>query len=124
MITYGESGFADQVTSDNPEAGNTNDLIMHAELHSDGRKVLFGADVSPEMTITPGNDTAVSITGDSSILEDVQNYWRQLEEGAEVMMPLDSAPWGATFASFATSLAPFGCLTSKPNVTQTNLNGL
>lgn len=97
MITYGESGFADQVTSDNPEAGNTNDLIMHAELHSDGRKVLFGADVSPEMTITPGNDTAVSITGDSSILEDVQNYWRQLEEGAEVMMPLASAPWGATF---------------------------
>lgn len=56
LMTYGESGFADQA------GGNhwSNEWIMHGELYDAGRKVLFGADV-PQNVSSPQATTLLSL---------------------------------------------------------------
>ncbi|KKO85418.1 glyoxalase [Corynebacterium ulcerans] len=93
LMTYGESGFADQ-------AGGSewsNDWIMHGELRDAGRKVLFGADVPPERELVAGDDTVIALTGGVDARTEIEAQWEALSQGAEIHMPLETAPWGASF---------------------------
>lgn len=89
LMTYGESGFAEQ-------AGGS-DWIMHGELRDAGRKVLFGADVPPERELVAGDDTVVALTGGADARTEIEGQWEALSQGAEIHMPLETAPWGASF---------------------------
>ncbi|QQU25750.1 VOC family protein [Corynebacterium ulcerans] len=93
LMTYGESGFAEQ-------AGGSewsSDWIMHGELRDAGRKVLFGADVPPERELVAGDDTVVALTGGADARTEIEGQWEALSQGAEIHMPLETAPWGASF---------------------------
>lgn len=93
LMTYGESGFAEQ-------AGGSewsSDWIMHGELCDAGRKVLFGADVPPERELVSGDDTVVALTGGADARTEIEGQWEALSQGAEIHMPLETAPWGASF---------------------------
>lgn len=108
LMTYGESGFAEQ-------AGGSewsSDWIMHGELRDAGRKVLFGADVPPERELVSGDDTVVALTGGADARTEIEGQWEALSQGAEIHMPLETAPWGASFGQLRDRWARCGCLIS------------
>lgn len=108
LMTYGESGFAEQ-------AGGSewsSDWIMHGELRDAGRKVLFGADVPPERELVSGDDTVVALTGGADARTEIEGQWEALSQGAEIHMPLETAPWGVSFGQLRDRLARCGCLIS------------
>jgi PhnB protein len=71
------------------------DKIMHAMLATENGMVLMAADTSPGMPYNPGNNIAISLSGDNE--EELKGYWSKLSVGAKIAMPLDKAPWGDTF---------------------------
>ena len=84
--TFGEYGAADA-----PEA----DKIMHAQLETDNGFTLMGADTPPGMEHNPGNNIAVSLSGDDA--DELRGYWGKLSEGGAVSMPLEKQMWGDEF---------------------------
>lgn len=92
VLTFGEIHTAEEV-------GDQLDKVMHAELMVDDRILLFGADIPPGMEVTHGEDTPLSLTGPNSAEAELRGYWDQLAAGAEITMPLEPVPWGATFGA-------------------------
>ncbi len=84
--TYGEFG-----AQDTPDA----DKIMHSQLETDNGFTLMGADTPPGMEHRPGNDVAVSLSGDDA--EQQRRWWDLLSEGGEVSVPLERQMWGDVF---------------------------
>jgi PhnB protein len=84
--TFGEYG-----AESSPEA----DKIMHALLETDSGFVLMGADTPPGMEHNPGDNIAVSLSGDDA--DELRGYWEKLSDGATVTMPLEKQMWGDEF---------------------------
>ena len=86
MNTFGEFGAQDAPDPDN---------IMHGQLETDRGFTLMGADTPPGTEHTPGNNIAVSLSGDDA--DDLRRYWEGLSEGGMVTVPLEKQMWGDEF---------------------------
>ncbi len=86
LNTFGEFGPPDA-----PGA----DKIMHGQLETDGGFTLMGADTPPGTEHQPGNNIAVSLSGDDA--EQLRGYWAKLTEGGAVSVPLEPQMWGDEF---------------------------
>ena len=86
MNTFGEYGAADT-----PEA----DKIMHAQLDTASGFTLMGADTPPHVTHNPGDNIAVSLSGDDG--DELRGYWKQLSDGGDISVPLEKQMWGDEF---------------------------
>ena len=86
LNTFGEFGPPDA-----PGA----DKIMHGQLETDGGFTLMGADTPPGTEHEPGNNMAVSLSGDDS--GELQGYWEKLSDGGTTTIPLEKQMWGDEF---------------------------
>jgi PhnB protein len=86
VSTFGEFG-----TPDAPEA----DKVMHGMLETTSGFTLMGADTPPGMDFTPGNNMAVSLSGNDG--DELRGYWDKLSEGGAVSVPLEKQMWGDEF---------------------------
>jgi PhnB protein len=69
--------------------------IMHGMLETERGFTLMGADTPPGMEHQPGNNIAVSLSGDDDA--ELRGYWEQLSDGGTVTMPLEKQMWGDVF---------------------------
>jgi PhnB protein len=86
LNTFGESGAPD------PDIA---DQIMHAMLETDSGYTLMGADTPPGMEYNPGDNVAVSLSGDDG--NELRGYWKKLSDGGTVAVPLEKQMWGDEF---------------------------
>jgi PhnB protein len=84
LNTFGEFGAEEQA-----------DGIMHAMLETSSGYTIMGADTPPGQPHEPGNNIAVSLSGDDG--NELRGYWEQLSAGGTVMMPLEKQMWGDEF---------------------------
>ncbi len=71
------------------------DKIMHGMLVVDNGMTLMISDTPPGMPYNPGANISISLSGDNE--EELKGYWNKLSDGANIVVPLDKAPWGDTF---------------------------
>ncbi|MFD0368150.1 VOC family protein [Streptomyces sp. NPDC059071] len=71
------------------------DKIMHGMLETDRGFTLMGADQPPGMEHRPGNNYAVSLSGDDA--DELRGYWEKLSSGGNVSVPLEKQMWGDVF---------------------------
>jgi PhnB protein len=86
LNTYGEFGAQDSSHADK---------IMHGRLESAGGFTLMGADTPPGVQHNPGNNMAVSLSGDDT--DELRGYWEKLSDGGTVSVPLEKQMWGDEF---------------------------
>jgi PhnB protein len=86
LNTFGELGGQDAPNPDN---------IMHAMLETDSGFTLMGSDTPPGMEHDPGNNFAVSLSGDDG--DELRGYWEQLCGDGAVTVPLEKQMWGDEF---------------------------
>ena len=86
LTTFGEYG-----QPESPAA----DKIMHGILETDSGYALMGADTPPGMEHNPGNNIAVSLSGDDG--DELRGYWDKLSSGGTVAVPLEKQMWGDEF---------------------------
>lgn len=86
LSTFGELG-----AQDSPGA----DKIMHGMLETDSGFTLMGADTAPGMEYNPGDNVAVSLSGDDA--DELRGYWQKLSDGGTVSVPLEQQVWGDEF---------------------------
>jgi PhnB protein len=84
--TFGEYGQADA-----PHA----DKIMHGMLETPSGFTLMAADTPPGMPHNPGDNIAISLSGDDG--DELRGYWQQLSDGGSVGVPLEKQMWGDEF---------------------------
>jgi PhnB protein len=84
--TFGEYG--DQSS---PDA----DKIMHSQLETDSGFTLMGSDTPAGMPYNPGDNIAVSLSGDDA--DALRGYWAKLSDGGNVSVPLEKQMWGDEF---------------------------
>ena len=84
--TFGEYGDPGA-----PEA----DKIMHGSLETDAGFTLMGADNPPGNDHRPGNDIAISLSGDDA--DELRGYWERLADAGTVAVPLEKQMWGDEF---------------------------
>ena len=68
---------------------------MHGNLENDRGFTLMGADNAPGTKMNPGDNMAVSLSGDDG--DDLRGYWNKLSDGGTVTMPLEKQMWGDEF---------------------------
>ncbi len=83
--------FAEFGDKDAPHA----DKIMHGMLETDSGFTLMGADTPPGMEYDPGNNFAISLSGDDEA--ELRGYWDGLCEGGNVTVALEKQMWGDLF---------------------------
>ncbi|GAA2111874.1 VOC family protein [Microlunatus panaciterrae] len=88
LSTFGEFG-----DKDSPQA----DKIMHGMLVTDKDFALMAADTPAGMSHNPGDNVAVSLSGDDA--DDLRGYWAKLSEGGTVSVPLEKQMWGDEFGA-------------------------
>jgi len=86
LNTFGEFGAPDSPGADN---------IMHAMLETDSGFALMGADTQPEMELNPGDNIAVSLSGDDG--DELRGYWEKLSGSGSVSVTLEKQMWGDEF---------------------------
>jgi PhnB protein len=86
LNTFGESGAPDI-----PDP----DQIMHGQLETESGFTLMCADTPPGMEHAPGNNMAVSLSGDAA--DELRGYWDKLCDGGEVSVPMEKQMWGDEF---------------------------
>ncbi len=86
LNTFGEIGGLE-----GPDA----DEIMHSMLETPAGYTLMGADTPPGGEHKPGNNIAVSLSGDDA--EELRGYWDALSADGTVTMPLEKQMWGDEF---------------------------
>ena len=70
------------------------DKIMHAQLEADDIR-LMAADTPSSMEYQPGTNFNLSLSGEDEAV--LRGYFEKLQDGGQVVMPLEKAPWGDTF---------------------------
>jgi PhnB protein len=86
LSTFGELGGED---TPNP------DKIMHGMLETDSGFTLMCADTPPGMEHEPGNNFAVSLSGDDG--DELRGFWEQLSGDGIVTVALEKQVWGDEF---------------------------
>jgi PhnB protein len=86
LNTFGEYG-----AQDSPDA----DKIMHGQLETDNGFTLMGADTPAGMQHNPGDNIAISLSGDEA--NALRGYWEKLSDGGTVSVPLEKQMWGDEF---------------------------
>lgn len=71
--------------------------VMHASLEAPNDVHLMASDLPPGMDHQPGNNVAVSLSGDDG--DELRRYWSGLSDGGTVTMPLERQMWGDDFGS-------------------------
>lgn len=90
FLTFGEG-----LGETNPDLASQ---IMHSSLYLDRGLHLMGADVPPGMPMTSNGTISLSSDdADGRDAEKLGSWWEQLLRDADVMMPLEQAPWGDKF---------------------------
>ncbi len=89
--TLALSSYGDFGQKDAPEA----EKVMHGMLETSSGFTLMGADVPPGMEHSPGNNFAVSLSGDDDA--ELRGYWEKLSAGGSVSVPLEKQMWGDVF---------------------------
>jgi PhnB protein len=97
------------------EAGDQGDKVMHAELIINGRKVLFAADAPGGDAPQKGEGTPLSITGGPAQAEQIREHWERLAEGGTIDMPLERAPWEATYGQLTDRFGTIWMFNIAPN---------
>jgi PhnB protein len=69
--------------------------VMHAMLETDRQFTLMASDLAPGMQHSPGNNIAVSLSGDD--VDTLRGYWKKLSRGGDVTTPLEKQMWGDEF---------------------------
>jgi PhnB protein len=87
-MTFGEGGMQDA-----PNA----EQIMHSMLETDQGYTIMASDLPPGMPHNPGNNVAVSLSGDDG--DNLRRYWTKLSEGGTVSVPLEKQMWGDEFGA-------------------------
>ena len=90
LNTFGQYG-----APDTPEA----DQIMHGMLEAPNGFTLMGADTPPGMEHNPGDNMAISLSGDDA--DELRGYWEKLSAGGTVSVPLEKQMWGDEFGMCA-----------------------
>ncbi len=88
LNTFGEFSPPDSPGADN---------IMHGMLETDSGFTIMGADTPPGMDHNPGDNVAVSLSGDDT--EELRGYWAKLSDGGTVSVPLEKQKWGDEFGA-------------------------
>jgi PhnB protein len=86
LNTFGEYG-----AQDSPDA----DKIMHGRLEADSGYTLMAADTPAGMQHNPGNNIAVSLSGDDT--DELHGYWEKLSASGTVSVPMEKQMWGDEF---------------------------
>ena len=86
LNTYGELG---------PQGSPHDEKIMHGMLETDSGFTLMGADTAPGTEYQPGNNMAVSLSGDDG--GELRGYWEKLSADGTVTVPLEKQMWGDEF---------------------------
>jgi PhnB protein len=86
--TFGEFGAPDPSIADK---------VMHGMLETPAGLALMGADSPPGMEHTPGNNIAISLSGDDA--ETLREWWAQLSKDGAVSTPLEKQVWGDEFGT-------------------------
>jgi PhnB protein len=86
LNTFGEYGEPDSPVADK---------IMHGNLETNSGYTLMGADTPPGTEHSPGNNIAVSLSGDDA--DELRGYWEKLSDGGTVAVPLEKQMWGDEF---------------------------
>jgi len=90
------SSFAELGMDDVPEAERG--LVMHGQLETPAGFTLMASDVPSHMEYAVGtNQFSISLSGPSDDDAQLRGYWQKLGEGAKIVEPLATAPWGASF---------------------------
>lgn len=71
------------------------DKIMHASLTTDSGLTLMGSDMPPGTDYQPGNNSAISLSGDDEA--ELTGYWTKLSDGGVVTVALEKQMWGDVF---------------------------
>jgi PhnB protein len=88
LSTYGAAGGVDPADADK---------IMHGMLETDRGFTLMGADAPPGTQPNPGDNIAVSLSGDDA--DELRGYWEKLSTGGTVSVPLEKQMWGDEFGA-------------------------
>ncbi len=88
LNTFGEFGPPDAEGAEG---------IMHGMLETDSGFTLMGADTPPGMEHNPGNNVAVSLSGEDA--DELRGYWAKLSDGGTVAVPLEKQMWGDEFGT-------------------------
>ena len=86
LSTFGEYGAQEPANADK---------IMHGMLETESGFALMAADTPPGMEHVPGNNIAVSLSGDDG--DELRGYWEKLRAGGTVSVPLEKQMWGDEF---------------------------
>jgi PhnB protein len=86
LNTFGEYG-----AKDSPDA----DKVMHGMLQTDSGYTLMAADTPEGMQRNPGDNIAVSLSGDDA--DELHGYWEKLSSSGTVSVPLEKQMWGDEF---------------------------
>ena len=71
------------------------DKIMHGMLETPSGFTVMGADTPGGMPYNPGDNIAVSLSGDDA--DELRGYWEKLSDGGTVSVPLEKQMWGDEF---------------------------
>lgn len=82
--------FADAGAADAPDP----DQVMHAQLETPAGLLML-ADMPPGTDHSPGNDIAISLSGDDAA--ELRGWWDRLSDGGTVAVPLEKQMWGDVF---------------------------
>lgn len=88
------STYGDAQASDDPAE---KDKVMHSQLTTPGGLTLMASDLPAAMPLDPGNNFAISLSGDNADEAELRGYWDKLVGGGNITMPLERAPWGDSF---------------------------
>jgi PhnB protein len=100
-MAFYQSVFGGELTSMTFEQGgmpveeHEKNLVMHSQLETPSGFTLMGSDTPSHMDFVRGNDMTVSLSGTEA--DELRGYWDRLAVGADVTMPLETAPWGDSF---------------------------
>jgi PhnB protein len=86
LNTFGELGGPDAPIPDK---------IMHGQLETDSGFTLMASDIPPDIEYDPGNNFAVSLSGDDG--GELRGYWDKLSGDGTVTVPLEKQMWGDEF---------------------------
>jgi PhnB protein len=71
------------------------DKIMHGMLEINNGFALMAADTPPGMEYNPGDNIAISLSGDDA--DELHGYWEKLSKGGTISVPMEKQMWGDEF---------------------------